>query len=178
MANDIDMQALCGQFDRREISTGRFLEECARLLAAAVRCARVGIWLFEDVADGRALRCLSLYDRIQDRVTIVPDETSLQVGAYFQALEQVGHVLANDARTHPATTGFFSEKVGVNGVRSLMAASFSVNGCLFGAFTCTNTQTTEWSPAQLAILKRMGARVSLALANASRTSQATLPMPL
>ena len=178
MAQYLDVQALCGQFDRREISTARFLEECARLLAAAIHCARVGIWLFEDVADGRALRCLSFYDGIQDRMTFVPDETSLQVGAYFEALEQVGHVLANDARTHPATAGFFSDKVSVNGVRSLLAASFSVNGRLFGAFTCTNTRITEWSPAQLATLKRMGARVSLALANASRTSQSTLPMPL
>ena len=178
MADYIGVQALCGQFDRREISAGRFLEHCTRLIAAVIGCARVGVWLFEDVADGRALRCLSLYDGIKNRMTLVPDETSLQVGADFEALEQVGHVLANDARTHPATAGFFDEKASVNGVRSLMASSFSVNGCLFGAFTCTNTQITEWSPAQLATLKRMGARVSLALANASRTSQSTLPMPL
>jgi GAF domain-containing protein len=130
------------------------------------------------VADGSVLRCLSLYDATRDHMTRVPDETSQQVGAYFEALKQVGHVLANDARTHPATAGFFSDAISANGVRSLMAASFSVNGCLFGAFTCTQTEVTDWSPAQLATLKRMGARVSLALANASRTSQYTLPMPL
>ena len=172
------LQALCSDFDRRELSHARFMEECTRLIAAVIGCSRVGIWLFEDVPDGRALRCLSFYDGTKDRMTRVPDETSAQVGAYFEALEQVGHVLANDARTHPATAGFFSDKVGVNGVSALMAASFSVNGCLFGAFTCTQTQVTEWSPAQLANLKRMGARVSLALANASRTSQPTMPMPL
>lgn len=178
MPDHIDVQALCGQFDRREISATRFLEECTRLIAAVIGCARVGVWLFEDGADGRALRCLSFYDGVKDRTTLVPDETSLQVGAYFETLEQVGHVLANDARTHPATAGFFSEGASGNGVRSLMAASFSINGCLFGAFTCTNTQITEWSPAQLATLKRLGARVSLVLANASRTNQSTLPMPL
>ncbi|MEQ1683883.1 MAG: GAF domain-containing protein [Burkholderiaceae bacterium] len=178
MPDYVEVQALCGQFDRREISVGRFLEARTRLIAATIGCARVGIWLFEDVAGGRGLRCLSLYDGIKDRMTVVSDETSLQVSAYFEALEQVGHVLANDARSHPATAGFFSDKVSANGVRSLMAASFSVNGCLFGAFTCTNTRVTEWSPAQLATLKRMGARVSLALVNASRTSQPTLPMPL
>ncbi len=172
------LQALCSDFDRRELSHARFMEECTRLIAAEIGCSRVGIWLFEDVTDGRALRCLSFYDGAKDRMTRVPDETSGQVGAYFEALEQVGHVLANDARNHPATAGFFSDRVGVNSVRSLMAASFSVNGCLFGAFTCTQTKVTEWSPAQLADLKRMGARVSLALANASRTSQPTLPMPL
>ena len=172
------LQALCGQFDRRELSSARFMEACTRLIAAVIGCSRVGIWLFEDAPDGRVLRCLSFYDGIRDRMTSVPDETSLQVGAYFKALEQVGHVLANDARTHPATAGFFNDAISANGVRALMAASFSVNGCLFGAFTCTQTEVTGWSPAQLATLKRMGARVSLALANASRTSQSTLPMPL
>lgn len=178
MPDYIQVQALCSQFDRREISATRFLEACTRLIASTIDCARVGIWLFEDVADGRALRCLSFYDAVNDCRPFVPDENSLQVGAYFEALEQVGHVLANDARIHPATAGFFSDKVSAHGVRSLMAASFSVNGCLFGAFTCTNMQITDWSPTQLAVLKRIGARVSLALVNASRTSQSTLPMPL
>jgi GAF domain-containing protein len=178
MDNYRRLLALCGDFDRRELSHARFMEECTRLIAGVIGCSRVGIWLFEDVTDGRVLRCLSFYDGAKDRMTRVPDETSVQVGAYFEALEQVGHVLANDARTHPATAGFFSDKVSVNGVRSLMAASFSVNGRLFGAFTCTQTTITEWSPTQLATLKRMGARVSLALADAARTSQATLPMPL
>jgi GAF domain-containing protein len=178
MDDHMHLQALCSQFDRRDISYTRFMEACTRLIASVIGCARVGIWLFEDVTDGRVLRCLSFYDATRDRMTRVPDETSLQVGAYFEALEQVGHVLANDARTHPATAGFFNDAVSANGVRSLMAASFSINGCLFGAFTCTQTEVTDWSPAQLATLKRLGARVSLALANASRTSQSTLPMPL
>jgi GAF domain-containing protein len=172
------LHVLCGDFDRRELSYARFMEECTRLIATVIGCSRVGIWLFEDAAEGRVLRCLSFYDGDKDRIINLPDETSLQVGAYFETLEQVGHVLANDARTHPATAGFFSDKASADGVRSLMAASFSVNGRLFGAFTCTQTQVTEWSPAQLAALKRMGARVSLALVNASRTNQSTLPMPL
>ncbi|MDP3823534.1 MAG: GAF domain-containing protein [Burkholderiales bacterium] len=178
MTDYSDVQTLCGQFDRKELGASSFLEKCTRLIAAIIGCDRVGVWLFEEAADGRVLRCLSLYDGIKDRTTLVPDETSVQVGAYFEALERVGHVVANDARTHPATAGFFSERVSGNGVRSLMAASFSVNGCLFGAFTCTHVGIAEWSPVQLATLKRTGARVSLALANASRTNQPTLPMPL
>ena len=149
------------------------------MIAAAIGCSRAGIWLFEDAAEGRLLRCLGIYDRNKDRVTIVPDETSRQVGAYFEALEETGHILANETCSHPATAGFFSEQLSVNGVRSLMASSFSINGCLFGAFTCTQVERpTNWTPLQLVKLKRIGARVSLALANAMRTSQPTLPMPL
>ena len=179
MENAPDIQALCGQFDRREIARGRFIEECARTIVAVIGCSRAGIWLFEDAAEGRMLRCLGIYDRSKDRMTIVPDETSRQVGAYFEALEKLGHVLADETCSHPATAGFFSDQLSVNGVRSLMASSFSINGRLFGAFTCTQVErATEWTPSQLAKLKRIGARISLALANATRTSQATLPMPL
>jgi GAF domain-containing protein len=179
MVNAPDVQALCGRFDRREIAYGHFIEECARMIAAAIGCSRAGIWLFEDAAEGALLRCLGIYDRNKDRMTIVPDETSGQVGAYFEALEQTGHVLAAETYSHPATSGFFSEQLSVNGVRSLMASSFSINGRLFGAFTCTQVEwATNWTPLQLAKLKRIGSRISLALANATRTSQPTLPMPL
>ena len=175
----LDIQALCGQFDRREIAYGRFIEQCTRLIATAIGCSRAGIWLFEDAAEGRLLRCLGIYDRHTDRVTLVPDETSRQVGAYFAALEQAGHVLAVEARSHPATAGFFGEKLSANGVHSLMASAFSINGCLFGAFTCTEVERTmNWTPAQLALLKRIGARVSLALASATRIGSPTLPAPL
>ncbi len=172
------LQALCGDFDRAEVSYSRFMEECTRLIAAVIGCSRVSISLFEDLPTGRSLRCLSFYDSAKDQLTSRADETSSQVGAYFEALEQVGHVVADDARTHPATAGFFTGEIGTNSVRSLMSASFSLNGRLFGAFTCTHTQSTVWSPTQLANLKRMGARVSLTLANSSCSGDFDLPMQL
>jgi GAF domain-containing protein len=179
MSNAIDVQRLCGQYDRREISHSRFVEECTRLIAVTIRCSRVGIWLFEDAAPCRLLRCLGIYDRNRDRMAQVPNESSQQVGAYFEALERTGYVLAVDARTHPATAGFFSDQLSINGVRSLLASSFSVNGSLFGAFTCTQVQETKaWTPGDLAKLKRIGARASLALAGATQTAQTSLPMPL
>ena len=149
------------------------------MIAAAIGCSRAGIWLFEDAADGRRLRCLGIYDSGKGRMALAPAETSGQVGAYFAALEQTGHVLAVEAGSHPATAGFFNEKLSAYGVRSLMASAFSVNGRLFGAFTCTEVdRTMNWTPAQLAMLKRIGTRISLALANATRIAPATLPMPL
>jgi GAF domain-containing protein len=179
MANAVEVQDLCGQFDRREICYAQFIEDCTRMIAAAIGCSRAGVWLFDDTFDGRQLRCLGVFDRNKNRMTLVPDENHRQVGPYFDALEEDGHVLAVDARTHPATAGLFSEQLSANGVRSLMAASCSINGRQFGAFTCSNVgETMNWSPTQLATLKRIGSRVSLALAGATRTSQPTLPMPL
>lgn len=71
MVNAPDVHALCGQFDRREVARGRFIEECTRMIAAANECSRASTWLLEDAANGRLLRCLGVYDRNTERMTIV-----------------------------------------------------------------------------------------------------------
>ena len=67
MVNVPDVQAVCGQFERRDIAHGRFVEECTRLIAAAIGCSRAGTWLFEDAAEGRLLRCLGIAARAVSR---------------------------------------------------------------------------------------------------------------
>ncbi len=179
MLQVLDVQAICGQFDRREISHLQFVEKCARMIGDAIGCSRAGIWVFLDTEQGRVLRCLGIHDRVRDRMVLAPDEAGSQVPAYFRALEQVGHIVASEARTHPATAGFFSSHPRPNAVHSLLAVSFSVNGELFGTFSCTQLDEVRyWTAAQLAMLKRIGARASLALAGATRTARETLPMPL
>jgi GAF domain-containing protein len=173
-----EFQLLCGRLEHHELSPGEFVEQCTRAMAEAIGCSRAGIWLFEKEGEDRLLRCLGIYDRIADRMTRVPDEVRHLVGAYFEALEKAGHVVAVDAVTHPATAGLFSQHANPNAVRSLLAAAFSVNGRLFGAFTCSNTrEPMNWTRAQLATLKRMGARASLALAGPAQASSFTLPAP-
>lgn len=173
------MQLLCGRLDRMEISAATFMEQCTRMIAAAIGCSRAGIWLFDDAFDGRRLRCLCLYDTGSDRTTVLPDETNDEVGPYFAALEESGFIVANDASTHPATAGLFRRRLCASGVRSLMAASFSVNGQLFGAFTCTQTGSpAAWTSIQLSMLLRLGGRASLALARATATEFPTRPAPL
>jgi GAF domain-containing protein len=173
-----EFQLLCGRLEHHEVSPAEFIEQCTRAMAEAIDCSRAGIWLFEKEGDDRVLRCLGIYDRGANRMTRVPDEVRHLVGAYFEALEQTGHVVAVDALTHPSTAGLFSQHANVNDVRSLLAAAFSVNGRLFGAFTCSNTrEPMNWTRAQLATLKRMGARASLALARPTHASAFTLPVP-
>lgn len=179
MVTALRLQLLCGQLDRQEIAATEFMEKCTRLITESIGCSRAGIWLFEGGAEDRRLRCLSLYDASRDCMDPMPDENKRQIGAYFDALEQTGYVVASDARAHPATSGLFAQNLDAHGVQSLMAAAFSVNGQLFGAFTCSQTHwTVEWTPHQLAMLMRIGARASLALAGATAVASPTLPAPL
>ncbi|MEO7151832.1 MAG: GAF domain-containing protein [Burkholderiaceae bacterium] len=177
MPHNFPLQELCGQMDRGEIDREEFVQRCTQHVAREIGCSRAGIWIFVETAEGRVLRCLGMYDAIRGRSAQVSDESGPQVSAYFDALARHGHVLAVDARSHPATAGFFEQKLLASDVHSLMAASFGINGKLFGAYTCTQVgEPMTWSLRQLAALKEIGARSSLALSGAT-TAQLLQTMP-
>jgi GAF domain-containing protein len=166
-SSEVDL--LCARLNSGDITRQRFVEECVRLTSRQIACSRAGLWVFVDSPGGRLLRCEGVYDRINDRVVQVADESEERSGPYFRELERSGHVLANDARTHPATRSFFEDHLQSTGVRSLMAAAFSLNGRLFGAFTCTQVaEPMAWSQRQLAMLTKIGSRATLALASSPR----------
>ena len=111
------------------------------------------------------MQCLAMYDQTIDKIVAATDRSETGAEAYFEELARRGHVIAHDAQTYPATRGFFERKTPGRTVRSLMAASFALNGELFGALTCTQLETAvHWTPLQFAILSRIGARATLALA--------------
>lgn len=168
MVHAVQLQALCGQLDRHEIGATDFVHRCARLISEAIGCSRTGIWLFDGHPTALRLRCLALYDADRDCIDVLPDETNEQVGAYFDALKRQGFVLAADVRKDPATAGLFGKALEARGIQSLMAVAMSVNGRLFGAFTCSHVHRQVcWTPQQLALLTRLGNRASLALAAAT-----------
>jgi len=171
-----EVQRLCADFDHHEIKRAAFLARCTRLVAATIGCSRAGVWVFEGERPALRLHCLAMYDAARDRIVQVPDEEGPSVADYFLALERTGHVIATDACAHFATAGFFATGLAGNNVKSLLAAAFSVNGRLYGTFTCTQVdREMEWSRQQLGALRMIGSRVSIALANADRTPTDTQP---
>jgi GAF domain-containing protein len=176
-----EIQRLCAALENGEIDRTAFLEHSSRLVAVEVGCSRAGVWVFRDTSFGRTLHCLAMHDRLKGGMTAVPDDSAGEpVAAYFHALEQVGYVMATDARTHFATAGFFPDRLAPRDVQSVMAASFSVNGKLHGAFTCAQAgRQMVWTRPQLNVLRQIGSRASLALAaHAIRTAMDTRPAPL
>lgn len=150
-----------------EFQPAPFVEQAMRRANQQIGCSRTGLWVFEECGDGRSLHCLGLYDRTKDRMVRVSDEAGHAAQPYFDALARQGHVVAHDARTHPATRAFFQEKLFASGVQSLMASAFSLNGTLFGAFTCTQVHVpVTWSPRQLAVLTKISSHATLALTHA------------
>ncbi len=169
----MSLQEVCSRLDRGEISSAQFLERFTRWVAAEIGCSRAGVWIFADTLEGRALRCAAMFDAPLDRMRMdgTTDMVPTQAAAYFEALKRDSCVVANNARTHPATIGFLDDYLLPLNVHSLMDVCFSVNGVMFGTFSCEQVgHAVVWTPRQLTLLRQIGARASLALMRAARSS--------
>lgn len=160
------LRVICGQLDRGEIDFAEFLALFTRRLASEFGCTRGGLWIFVGGGGHRMLRNLAMYDRAQDRMVTASDIEGPGVAAYFDALLRDGAVVAPDALAHPATAGF-REDLQRLGIQSLLDVCFSVNGSLFGAFSCEQVASRiDWTPQQVQRLRQIGAAASLTLVRA------------
>ena len=167
MSDTRQIQNICGQLERGEIDNAQFLEQFTRELAERIGCSRAGVWIFVEAAEGRALRCAAMYDASRDKMVTAPDMVGAEVARYFEALTRDGCIVAPDALTHPATSGLDGDYLQRHDVRSLLDVCFSVNGVLFGTFSCEQVgNAVNWTPRQLQLLRKIGSRASLALVHA------------
>ena len=108
---------------------------------------------------------------VHDRMVRATDMISAEVGPYFDALLRDGCVVAPDARSHPATVGFLEEYLLPLDVHSVLDVCFSVNGRLFGTFSCEQVGApVAWTQRQLQALRQIGARASLSLMHAAASA--------
>jgi len=174
-----DIQEICARLDRGEIDRDRFFEDLTRALADLIGCTRAGVWVFLDTAEGRALRCLAMYDRRVDRIVGATDMLNAAVGPYFETLLGEGCVVASDARQHAATRVFLDEYLLPLDIHSVLDVCFSVNGVLFGTFSCEQSGApVTWTQRQVQLLRQIGSRASLALLHAASAHSDTQPASL
>jgi GAF domain-containing protein len=172
MPDPQDLHDVCARLDRGEIDRTQFLESFTRELAALIGCSRAGVWMYVDTVDGRALRCMAMYDRTRDHMVEATDMSTAYAQVYFDALEREGAVVAPDARNDPTTRVFLDTYLRPLDIHSILDVSFSVNGVMFGIFSCEQVgQPAKWTQRQLQWLRQIGSRASLTLLNAA-TAQA------
>lgn len=170
------LQRICGLLERGEIDRWHFVEQCTRQIAIDIGCSRAAVRLLVNGERGPALRSMAVYDAATDAMVCVPEMTGEDVTPYFEALLHDGSVLAADCRTHPATIGFARDYLLPENVHSLLDVSFSVNGVLYGCFSCEQVGATQaWTPQQLTLLRQITARASLALMHTITTQIDTAP---
>lgn len=176
MTDESDLQAISGRLERGEIDSARYLEELMRFVAAQIGCSRAGLRVFVDTAGGRALRCVAMYDAGLDRMVAVPDILQPDDGPYLAQLQRDGSVTAGRAATDPVSAGALRRYLETSNVVSLMDMSFSVNGALFGTFSCEQLGTpVDWTQRQLQTLRKTASRASLTLMHVVNASIDTTP---
>ncbi len=173
------IQEICGRLDRGEIDRDRFFEQLTRAVADMIGCTRCGVWVFVDTAEGRALRCMAMYDRRLDRIVGAADIYNADSGPYFDTLVREGCVVASEARQHPATLGFVDDYLQPLDLYSLLDVCFSINGVPFGTFSCEQAGAAiVWTQRQVQMLRHVGSRASLALLHAATATPDTQPAAL
>ncbi|WP_280150669.1 GAF domain-containing protein [Piscinibacter sp. XHJ-5] len=170
------VQRICGLLDRGEIDRVQFLEQLTRQMAEEIGCERAAVRMMINSPEGAALRSMAMFDAVRGELVRVPDMTGHDSDAYFDTLLREGCVVAPDCRSHPATLPFLAGYFELQGVQSLLDVAFSVNGVLYGSFSCEQRSATMgWTPQQLKMLRQMASRASLTLMHAITAQIDTTP---
>ena len=171
-----DLQVISGRLERGESDSAQYLEQLTRFVARQIGCSRAGLRVFVETAEGRALRCVAMYDVGLDRMVSSSDIVHGEASPYIEQLQRDGSVAAGEAMTDPVTAGAPRAYLQTCGVVSLMDMSFSVNGVLFGTFSCEQVGTkVDWTQRKLQALRKIASRASLSLMHVVTASVDTAP---
>ena len=176
MPEQPELQIISGRLERGEIDSAQFLEQLMRFLAAQIGCTRAAFRVFVDIDSGRVLRCAALYDARTDRMEPAVDVLHAENGAYLDRLQSDGCVCAPRVLDDRIAAGALRDYLEAAGIVSLMDMSFSVNGVLFGTFSCEQVGTPiDWTQRQLQTLRKIAARASLTLMHVVTATVDTAP---
>jgi hypothetical protein len=171
-----DLQDISGRLERGEIDSPEYLKQLTRFVAALIGCSRAGVRVFIDTHHGRTLRSVAMFDATLGRMVAAPDMHTANDGPYFQHLKHDGFVSVAHAQASPVTAELLNEYLRPADVSSLMDMCFSVNGVLFGTFSCEQVGApVDWSQRQLQTLRKIASRASLSLMHAVSASVDTAP---
>jgi hypothetical protein len=170
------VQRICGLLDRGEIDRVQFLEQFTGQVADEIGCERAAVRLLIHSPEGPALRSIAMWDATRGQLLRVPDMRGPDTEPYFETLLREGCVVAPDCRSHPATQPFLADYLAPQGVQSLLDVAFSVNGVLYGSFSCEQRSgPMAWTAPQLNLLRRVASRACLTLMHAITSQIDTTP---
>ena len=176
MTDPSDLQAISGRLERGEIDSAQYLEQLMRFVAAQLGCSRAGLRVFVETPGGRVLRCVAMYDATLDRMVGAPDIVHAEGSPYLAQLQHDGSVVTGEAGAGPVAAGPLQHYLEASKIASLMDMSFSVNGALFGTFSCEQAGAPiEWTQRHLQALRKIASRASLTLMHVVNAGFDTTP---
>lgn len=149
-------------------------EHYRRLLAALLQrrfgCSRVGLWRIFGVHGERVMRCLAKHEA---GAGYDPGGEAIhehEYRDYFDRLVSDGVYVTEDTWSDPVLAPMREPYLVPSNVRSLMDAAFTLNGQTFGVVCCEQIgEQRRWTPAEVRVLKRAAALVTLHTARHQRS---------
>jgi GAF domain-containing protein len=176
MPDRVDLQVISSRLERGEIDSAQYLDQLTRFVAAQIGCSRAGLRLFVDTEQGRTLRCVVMFDSNLGHIVSASDILHAADSLYIERLQRDGSVTTAHLTKDPVVSPALGEYLSGAGVAALMDMSFSVNGVLFGTFSCEQCGAPiEWTQRQLQSLRKIASRASLALMHVISNSVDTAP---
>ncbi len=115
--------------------------------AECLEVERVGVWLH--TAGKESIECVDLYTRSTDQHSKGVVLNSADYRSYFRALETERAVVADDARTNPATACFAQDYLVANGITSMLDAPIFHDGDVIGVICCEHVgEPRQWEPSE------------------------------
>ena len=171
-----DLQVISGRLERGEIDSTQYLGQLMRFVVSRIGCARAGLRLLIDTEEGRTMRCAAMYDASVDRMVAAADIYHAHGDRYFERLLHDGYVMLSNRRNDPVHSVALDAYLTAAGVVSMMDMGFSVNGVLYGTFSCERIEEPgEWTQRELQSLRKIASRASLTLMHFINTAVDTAP---
>ena len=151
---------------------GACLRRTTEAAARALKCERVGVWLFD--ADRTALRCVDLYERGPDRHSEGLRLPVAAYPAYFDALRTSRDIVAHDACADLRTSEFADAYLKPLGIASLMDAAIRRGSELAGVVCHEHVGAVrQWTADEEGFAGSVADQIALALEAAERAGRET-----
>lgn len=146
----------------KKLDRPRFFQMLARCVVQEMATSRASIWFLAGDLGDRAV-CESLYDASDSQWSNGMVLNEDDYGPYFEAMRNDKHIVAPQAREHPATACFCESYLEPLNIYSLLDAAIEVDGVQIGLLCCEQTASErEWTQPDLLYLQQVTAMISLA----------------
>ncbi len=147
-------------------SLERMFQQATRLIASTLGVERVGIWLFDETR--AQLRCACQYARAGDAYRSGDVLARRDYPTYFAALDDYRAIVADDARTHPATSELTASYLVPNGITSMLDASLVRHDVVVGVVCHEHVGPMRtWTPTETGFVASVADLVALAMEQAA-----------
>lgn len=150
----VDLRTALDVFGKQPSARNRtaLLRVACAEITNQTRAQRASVWALSPDLD--RLTCLYLWDSRSDQATTGQVLHRHDFAGYFSAIIQDGRVVANDARSHPATVCFLDGYLIPFGIHALLDSVVMVDGQLIAVLCCEHCDGPRtWVPSDLGYLE-------------------------